>query len=484
MIQSSVDRRDEGPTAPTNPAGEGPVRMPGIPLPPELVLRLLRGISLGGVIEIVLAGGDPSQRGKETSRSSREEEFDRARERYSGLIGELSKFPLVKENLPELFKFEKKIARMPCPTLPTDPLESAAVLKQLSAFDQTSVTGIFHELLDQLEKGSCYLREFQELGILGDLKAGFRDESRGVRLFYSGDKQIELGGRDKGVSAFYNPLKNEATIEGHPPTMAELLSRMAEDGALPQQIEHIHHELTHSLQRGAGISRRLKGALSVGATIAVGVAVVPLQSFALQLAAQIGSFLGISWGIDRISAPYEQNLSTTSRALRELQAYMATEESPSSSRPPRSPMEHINHIALQIGSEVSWYEKDERIPDDALVISPERMVIAAAAVSGGGAQLSALRLLGISHERLGRILRTTHYDPRIGGFPELIAAEAAERCRLGLSDTAAYTKLLNALKLKRSVENEQARALACKLARNALVQLGVSKADPENSAIH
>jgi len=46
--------------------------MPGVPLSPELVRRLLRGVSLGGVIEIVLAGGDPSQRGKETSRSSRE----------------------------------------------------------------------------------------------------------------------------------------------------------------------------------------------------------------------------------------------------------------------------------------------------------------------------------------------------------------------------------------------------------------------------
>lgn len=423
--------------------------------------------------------GSLSVRGGSSERSGAHNESREsvagACERFKKIIEEISSEQSVRAHFPDLISFGKSLS----PDAAAEPvplsISEEALRTQLESVPREQVRAAFAEALDRIHKRTQYFREFEALGIYENLRDGFRGSALGVSLRYTGGAQLEVDGIDKGVTAQYDHRKNEATIEGREPQTPALWARMASDGALPEQIEHIHHELVHSLQRVKTMGVAARFGIALGASIGVGITASVLGSpFLVQLPLQVGSYFLMRTALDVLFGRADRSAgSPAGRALRELQAYVATEESPTSARPPRSPQEHISHIAIQIGSEAALLAEVPPGPPGSIFVSPGRMIVAGMAVIGGGSQLTALRLLGVSHQEIGEAIRYAEFDPRTASFPMLDRLLEQRRTELGLEDDTVYTKLLRARGFQRAFENHEARRLACREAREALVQFGI-----------
>ncbi len=412
-------------------------------------------------------------------------ESESGRKHFHLMIAELSKTEAIRTNFPDLVKFGARLVDSASPNISKVGVSTDHLTEVLRKLPSEQLRLAFGELSNSISTNTSYFREFNSLGITNELQNGFKAGALGVRIKFTGDRQVESGGEDLGASAQYNSRTNEATVEGHAAAAPELWARLATDGRLPDQIEFIHHELIHSLQRGGSLSRVSRAGIAIGSSIGVGLSASLFgASFGVQLPLQVATYFAAAYAIDRFCGAVDRSEGCAAgRAIRELQAYLATEESPSIAREPRSPMEHVMHISMQIGAEVPQLRQDPNSDERVMLVSQGRMVAAGMAVVGAGAQLAALRLLGVSHQDLGKLLSKAEFDPRTAGFPTLSAKERAVRQELGLQDDALYTKTLQALDFKRKVENTEARQQACRIARSALIQFGIELGSKESGVL-
>jgi hypothetical protein len=123
--------------------------------------------------------------------------------------------------------------------------------------------------------------------------------------------------------------------------------------------------------------------------------------------------------------------------------------------------------------------------DDSIPLTFSRV---ATAVAGASGTLQALRALGLSHQELGKLLRSPRYDPSAASFSQLEETLTELRADFGLSDDKVFTDFMRAIRFERSVSWTTAREQAKQLARQALKSVGVTlpikASEPEDNVIN
>lgn len=351
-------------------------------------------------------------------------------------------------------------------------VDRVALEKALEALPVQEMKLAFNQLIDEIDHGSHYFDYLKELGLFDALKQGFTEPALGMRFEFSGTEELLVRGKalPPHVAAAYHPGSHTACFRGSPPLATNLWAQLATNGALPELIEHIHHEHVRGLQRvRIPPTWLLKHAGLGGAILAAGGATLAGASLLGTFVAALSTTLLVDHLVTRYLRGKDRTFGPVPRALRELQAYLAMEESPSAFRAPRTPVEHIGHISAQITSETAQFMSNPL--DDTIPLTFSRV---ATAVTGAGGTFQALRALGVSHQELGELLRSPRYDPTTASFPQLEMKLSSLRAELGLSDDREFTKFMRAIRFERAVSWTTAREQAKQLARQALKSFGVT----------